>query len=40
MSHVRQIIDYDLDGLINLRKVYQNNPLIGYININSLREKL
>ena len=26
--------------LKNLRKAYQNNPLIGYININSLREKI
>ena len=26
--------------MINLRKAYQNNPLIGYININSLREKI
>ena len=24
--------------MINLRKAYQNNPLIGYFNINSLRE--
>ena len=26
--------------MINLRKAYQNNPLIGYININPLREKI
>ena len=26
--------------MLNLRKAYQNNPLIGYININSLREKI
>ena len=26
--------------MINLRKAYQDNPLIGYININSLREKI
>ena len=25
---------------MNLRKAYQNNPLIGYININFLREKI
>ena len=25
---------------LNLRKAYLNNPLIGYININSLREKI
>ena len=30
----------DIGGLINLRKAYQNNPLIGNININSLREKI
>ena len=29
-----------VSGLINFRKAYQNNPLIGYININSLREKI
>ena len=29
--------DSDIDGLINLRKTCQNNPLIG---INSLREKI
>ena len=32
--------DSDIDGLINFRKAFQNNPLIGYININSLREKI
>ena len=26
----------DLKGLINLRKVYQNNPLTAYLNINPL----
>ena len=26
--------------MINLRKAYQNNPLIGYINVDSLREKI
>ena len=29
-----------MDGLINLKNAYQNNPLIGYININSLTEKV
>ena len=32
--------DSDIGGLINLRKAYQNNPLIGNIDINSLREKI
>ena len=32
--------DSDICGLINLRKAYQNNPLIGNIDINSLREKI
>ena len=26
--------------MVNLRKAYQNNPLIGHININSLRKKI
>ena len=39
-SHQTNDFDSDIDGLINLRKAYQNNPLIGYININSLREKI
>ena len=30
----------DLEGLINLRRVYQNNHLTGYLNTNSLREKI
>ena len=34
------IFDSDLQGLINLRTAYQNNPLIAYLNINSLREKI
>ena len=29
----------DIEGLINLRKLYTNNPIIGYHNINSLRKK-
>ena len=27
-------------GLINLRKLYTNNLIIGYLNINSLRNKI
>ena len=30
----------DLDGLNRLSKEYQNNPVIGYLNINSLRNKI
>ena len=29
----------DLDGLNKLSKEHQNNPIIGYLNINSLRNK-
>ena len=39
-SHQTNDFDSDIDSLINLRKAYQNNPLIGYININPLREKI
>ena len=30
----------DLDGLINLRNKYPFNPIIGYLNINSLQNKI
>ena len=30
----------DIEGLINLRKLYTNNPIIGHLNINSLRNKI
>ena len=30
----------DLKGLSNLRKAYPNNPLICYLNISSLKEKI
>ena len=39
-SHQTNDFDCDIDGLINLRKTYPSNPLNGYININSLREKI
>ena len=29
----------DLIGLKKLRKDYSNNPMIGYLNINSLKKK-
>ena len=30
----------DLDGLNKLSKEHQNNPIIGYLNINRLRNKI
>ena len=39
-SHQTNDFDSDIGGLINFRKAYQNNPFIGYININSLRGKI
>ena len=30
----------DIEGPINLRKLYTNNPIIGYLNIDSLRNKI
>ena len=32
--------DSDIEDLINLRKSYENNPLLEYINISCLREKI
>ena len=44
LNHSHQTNDLkfesDLEGLINLRRSYQNNPLIAYLNINSLQEKI
>ena len=44
LNHSHQANDLkfesDLEGLINLRRAYQNNPLIAYLSINSLREKI
>ena len=37
-SHLK--FDSDLEGLINIRKTYQNNPLIDYLNIDTLLEKI
>ena len=34
------VFDSDLKGLSKLRKAYPNNPIIGYLNINSLKEKI
>ena len=33
-------IESDVSGLVKLRKDYTNNPSIGYLNINSLSEKI
>ena len=30
----------DLDGLNKLSKEHQNNPIIGYLNVNTLRNKI
>ena len=30
----------DIEELINLRKLYTNNPIIGYLNIHSPRNKI
>ena len=30
----------DIEGLINLRKLHTNNPIIGYLNTNSLGNKI
>ena len=32
--------DSNLEGLQRLRKIDHNNPMIGYLNINSLRNKI
>ena len=34
------VFDSYLKSLSKLRKTYPNNPIIGYLNINSLKEKL
>ena len=39
-SHQTNDFDSDIDDLINLIKAYQNHPLIVYVNINSLKEKI
>ena len=33
-------IESNVSGLVKLRKDYINNPSIGYLNINSLSEKI
>ena len=30
----------DIEGLINLRKFYTSNPIIGYLKINSMKNKI
>ena len=32
--------NFDLHDLVNLRKDYENNPIIGYVNINHLTNKI
>ena len=33
-------IKLDIDGLIKVRNTYPNNPIIGYLNINTLQNKI
>ena len=33
-------IKLDIDGLIKVRNSYPNNPIIGYLNINTLQNKI
>ena len=33
------VFDSDLKGLSKLRKAYPSNPIIGYLNINSLKKR-
>ena len=37
-NNLDNIKELDLDDLINLRNQFSTNPLIGYLNINSLQE--
>ena len=34
------MFDSDLKGVSKFRKAYPNNPIIGCLNINSLKEKI
>ena len=34
------LTSYDIDMVIKTRKTYERNPIIGYLNINSLRTKI
>ena len=34
------LTSYDMDTLMKTRKTYKKNPIIGYLNINSLRTKI
>ena len=41
ISNKAKNANHNLDiGLINLRKLYTNNPIIGYLNINSPRNRI
>ena len=31
--------DLDLEDLLKVKEIYSNNPLVGYMNINSIRNK-
>ena len=34
------LTSYDMDMLMKTRKTYEKNPIIGYLNIDSLRSKI
>ena len=39
-SNTDKIIDPDLDALAKLRRDYPSFPMIGYLNINSIRNRI
>ena len=38
--HNKDKFDLDIDGIIEVRKSYSRNPIIGYLNINTLQNKI
>ena len=38
--HKEAKIKLDIDGLIKVRNTYPNNPIVGYLNINTLQNKI
>ena len=39
--HYKEVrIKLDIDGLIKVRNLYPNHPIIGYLNINTLQNKI
>ena len=39
MDEISNSLNNDISGLINLRKDFSKNPIISYLNINSLGDK-